>query len=449
QLSCLLHSLMAQSVSGCQAVAKAKKSVAVVGAGAAGLAVAATLRRSCLVTVFERSSDFVGGVWNYSSDRNGGPMYCRLRTNLPKEIMAYPDWEWRRPAGVSFVDHDSVLEYLRSYCYDQGLYKHILFGHEVLSVSQSASIDDTSPTDTGSRSWIVQTSRSGPRTFDAVVLANGHYAKPMLPRLPGIENVPSGLVSHSCTYRRAEDFKDKVVALLGAASSGQDIALELTSSAEHVYLCHRGPRLQSALPKNLTELYAMDSVNFDANNNQFHIFVSTDDSSSAIGKVQVDHVMFCTGYDYNFPFLASELTRPSHVPNLYMQVAHCTLQGLFFVGLCTHVVPFPQFHLQSKLIEAILLGQLKLPDDAESTSLRDEAEKLASGVPARHLHLLGDDQWDYNDQLADLAGCQRLPVVMRLIYDDVRLERKLRLVDFRQWDYSITGPDSFEKRFVS
>uniref|UniRef100_A0A1I8J0M9 Flavin-containing monooxygenase n=1 Tax=Macrostomum lignano TaxID=282301 RepID=A0A1I8J0M9_9PLAT len=352
---------MSQSVSGCQAVAKAKKSVAVVGAGAAGLAVAATLRRSCLVTVFERSSDFVGGVWNYSSDRNGGPMYCRLRTNLPKEIMAYPDWEWRRPAGVSFVDHDSVLEYLRSYCYDQ----------------------------------------------------------------------------------------DKVVALLGAASSGQDIALELTSSAEHVYLCHRGPRLQSALPKNLTELYAMDSVSFDANNNQFHIFVSTDDSSSAIGKVQVDHVMFCTGYDYNFPFLASELTRPSHVPNLYMQVAHCTLPGLFFVGLCTHVVPFPQFHLQSKLIEAILLGQLQLPDDAESTSLRDEAEKLASGVPARHLHLLGDDQWDYNDQLADLAGCQRLPVVMRLIYDDVRLERKLRLVDFRQWAYSITGPDSFEKRFVS
>lgn len=39
-----------------------------------------------------------------------------LRTNLPKEIMTYPDYqEFIGEEDRSYVNHESVLEYLRNY----------------------------------------------------------------------------------------------------------------------------------------------------------------------------------------------------------------------------------------------------------------------------------------------------------------------------------------------
>lgn len=43
---------------------------------------------------------------------------------------------------------------------------------------------------------------------------------------------------HSHTYRRPEQFAGQTVILLGAASSGKDLALELSPFAETVYLSH-------------------------------------------------------------------------------------------------------------------------------------------------------------------------------------------------------------------
>lgn len=50
-------------------------------------------------------------------------------------------------------------------------------------------------------------------TFDALVVASGHYYVPFIPRLPGLiefsERYP-GVISHSKHYRNPEDFRNKV-----------------------------------------------------------------------------------------------------------------------------------------------------------------------------------------------------------------------------------------------
>jgi cation diffusion facilitator CzcD-associated flavoprotein CzcO len=101
-----------------------RQKVAVIGAGAAGLV--ALRHLSTRLDVFEpvafEQAGNVGGTWNYTDrtgvDENGLPilssMYKYLHTNLPKELMAFPDFPF--PDGPpSYVSHECVLDYLENY----------------------------------------------------------------------------------------------------------------------------------------------------------------------------------------------------------------------------------------------------------------------------------------------------------------------------------------------
>lgn len=62
-----------------------------------------------------------------------------------------------------------------------------------------------------------------------------HYSIPIIPDLPGLSRF-QGTVIHSHSYRHPEDFSDQRVFCLGAAASGQDIALDIASQAQKVLL---------------------------------------------------------------------------------------------------------------------------------------------------------------------------------------------------------------------
>lgn len=72
--------------------------VAVIGAGAAGLAAARVLSRNGMTPIVLEQRPDVGGVWDYESSKDR-PMYQNLRTNLPREVMAYREKPWRRGEG--------------------------------------------------------------------------------------------------------------------------------------------------------------------------------------------------------------------------------------------------------------------------------------------------------------------------------------------------------------
>lgn len=73
--------------------------VAVIGAGASGLAAARILSRNGIQPVVLEKEQSVGGVWDYRVSTPDRPMYRGLRTNLPREIMAYREKPWPTPKG--------------------------------------------------------------------------------------------------------------------------------------------------------------------------------------------------------------------------------------------------------------------------------------------------------------------------------------------------------------
>lgn len=56
--------------------------------------------------------------------------------------------------------------------------------------------------------------------FDAVMVCNGHYFKPSIPKIKGDENF-LGQKMHSHDYRVPDIFKDKSVVVIGAGPSGK------------------------------------------------------------------------------------------------------------------------------------------------------------------------------------------------------------------------------------
>lgn len=73
------------------------------------------------------------------------------------------------------------------------------------------------------------------RIFIALFFLSRHYVKGNIPKIPGIETFP-GRILHSHLFRDPEEFSGQTVVVLGAKSSGFDIAIEISWNASTVYL---------------------------------------------------------------------------------------------------------------------------------------------------------------------------------------------------------------------
>lgn len=67
--------------------------------------------------------------------------------------------------------------------------------------------------------------------YDAVVVCNGHYADPRVPRYPGQEQW-GGQQMHSHNYRAPDPFKGAKVVVVGVSASGEDISREIGDVAD-------------------------------------------------------------------------------------------------------------------------------------------------------------------------------------------------------------------------
>lgn len=76
---------------------------------------------------------------------------------------------------------------------------------------------------------VASSSSSSTQVYDAVVVCNGHFSRPRFPDLPGAASFP-GVVMHSHNYRSPEAFRGQTVVLVGASSSGVDIAEEIAGA---------------------------------------------------------------------------------------------------------------------------------------------------------------------------------------------------------------------------
>ncbi|KAL4445839.1 hypothetical protein ABPG77_009038 [Micractinium sp. CCAP 211/92] len=466
-------------------------SVAVVGGGAAGLAAARELLRvGHRVTVLEARPN-IGGVWDYTEEVEDDPlgrghrpvhgsMYRDLRTNLPREVMGFLDFPFDAAFpgsqdGRQFCGHAEVQRYLEAFAAEFDLLRHVRLGTEVRRVARSK--DSTHAGANGSSSsshagampewprWEVTTA-TAPQAqlqqkqpqeataatstdiYDAVVVANGHYSRTRLPDIPGQQAFPGELM-HSHNYRSPERFKGLRVLLLGASSSGVDIAEEVANAgAKQVFLCAReweNPLTGEAL--DISDGSSSSSVIKAANLVALHAdgAASLADGSRIEG---VDVVMFCTGYEYSFPFLEEGLVsvEDNRVGPLHQHVFPPALAPtLSFVGLNWKIIPFPQFELQSRWIAHVLAGRVALPSPQEMERQTAEfyASLAASGVPQRYTHRQsGGVQWEYNRWLAAQCGEEVELGWREELYTACSLSRKLNGGRYR--DTTLPGAEAAE-----
>ena len=266
-----------------------------------------------------------------------------------------------------------------------------------------------------------------------------HYSVPLSPTIPGLESFP-GLVMHSHDYRHPEDFQGKNTLVVGARPSGQDIALQLAKCCNMVYLSNRYGRLPCKLPVNVEQHTSISTVSADG-------MVTFEDGQQS----KVDAILFCTGYQYSFPFLADDCkiqVEDNRVTHLYKHIFNIKYPSMSFIGLCSKISPFPLFSFQARYIVSVLKGQSKLPSEEEMSvdEARDFKGKILSGLCQRHAHILGEQQWKYNREIAQLAGCVAQSDMNESLYQHVVHRRKYHLMEYKNDEFELTPEGNWTKR---
>lgn len=392
-------------------------SVAVIGAGAAGLVATRELRREGLGVECYEAASKVGGIWQYDERAEDDPLgngerrlhsslYESLRTNLPREIMSFHDYgfipaEWSTDTR-RFPRHEEVRAYLESFADDFGIADCVSFNRKVVSAELERA---------GAPLWRVTSQATGhseqaqEKGHSALVVCNGHYSTPFVPEIPGQETFP-GTQIHSHNYRRPESFQGKRIVVLGASASGDDISRELAPVSAVVHVSERGrgepvedahtPKLWRQAP--LRELKGSGEVEFDD------------------GTVtRADTILYATGYHYDFPFLPRGLVtvEGGRVSPLFEHCLHTRMgPRLSFIGIPTRVVPFPLMELQSRWVAQMLSRRVAEPSipamEEAHRAQEEELEGHGGPVPTRRWHTLGQLQFSYNDRISDRLGEERL-----------------------------------------
>lgn len=187
----------------------------VIGAGPAGLAVAACLRRAGVDFVLLEKETAVAASWRRHYDR------LHLHTDKARSGLPGLPFPARAPR---YPSRDEVIAYFEAYARHFALKPR--FEEEVRRVVSQ-----------GER-WHVHTGR---RVYQArhVVLAVGHNAVPVMPTWPGLAEF-RGSVLHSSGYRCGLPFRGARVLVVGAGNSGQEIVLDLLEYGAQVEWSVRG-----------------------------------------------------------------------------------------------------------------------------------------------------------------------------------------------------------------
>jgi cation diffusion facilitator CzcD-associated flavoprotein CzcO len=392
------------------------KTVAVVGAGPAGLVAAKyMLAAGCDVTLYEAGSS-VGGLWVYDSDSGLSSAYKTLHINTDKYITQFEDFPLAETASV-FPHHTEMRKYLEDYATTFGLTERTLFKRAVTEVEPVIAED-------GKVTWRVHDALGESREFDVAIVANGHLSTP---RHPEFAKSFTGEYLHSHYYRDPADFVGKRICVVGAGNSASDIAADVCMTAARTVMAVRSgvtivPKLVLGVPVTqittrlmkwhappavikgtislITRIVHGDMARWGFSKSDKathptsqatliqHIAYRRVTVKPGITRIEGQTVHFgdgsveefdtliaATGYEVDVPII------PEHVLQieddwapLFKRVVPVEWPGLYFIGLIQYVGPlFKSFEAQSKYVAEIESGRYLLPDRA--TMAQDIAMK--------------------------------------------------------------------------
>ena len=347
--------------------------------------------------------------WQKSSDgayraKFTTPMYdYLLETNIPSPLMQFSDKPFPKDSQL-YPTRQAVSRYLEEYAAE--VRHFIKFQTQVIDV-QLQTVD-------GIDSWIVRskdltTEQASSAQYDAVLVCIGHYTVPYAPDVPGIQDWDArypGSISHSKLYRSPDRFTGRKIVIVGNSASGMDIAKQISTVAQHPVIISGRSESFLAVPGGKlgdTSLRSMPPI---------VEFIDPSSSNRAIrfanGLVEedVDHIVFCTGYLYSFPFLDSLrpqlITDGFRVHHLYQHMFYMDHPSLVFLALPMRVLPFPLSEAQASVVAPVWSRRLSLPSREEMLSW--EQKTVEENGDGKKFHTLNfPKEFDYHNLLCDWA----------------------------------------------
>ncbi|MGE0701623.1 MAG: flavin-containing monooxygenase [Hyphomicrobiaceae bacterium] len=211
-----------------------KKSVGVIGAGAAGICGAKHMLEEGLdVTLYEIGSN-VGGMWVYQNDNGRSSAYKTLHINTARDLTNFSDYRFD-PSVPPFPSHWDMARYLRDYSDHFGVTERVRFNTEIVKLGPADSYTHERPR------WRLETGTGEVIEHDCVLLATGHLTKPL--EVADFRDGFKGEYLHSHHYREPAQFVGKRVCVVGVGNSALDIASDLAVTSERVVLVARSSAL--------------------------------------------------------------------------------------------------------------------------------------------------------------------------------------------------------------
>lgn len=417
--------------------------IGVIGAGAAGLcAIKHALSFGCEVIAFEQSEN-IGGTWVYSDavgkDKYGNDihssMFKGVRTNLPKELMLFPDLPFPHQEK-SFVNATDVNDYLSLYADKFQLRTHIKFEHRVLRVQP---VSDTDMFELIALNF--SENKYETHFFDCVLACNGHFSVPSVPNFKG-RKLFNGKQMHSHDYRTPQPFAGKQVLVIGAGPSGVDISQEIAQQAEMVFWSnHLSPPKVLAVENLVQKPDVKELTKHGAN--------FTDGSCE-----RFDVIVYCTGYKYSYPFLSIDcglLNDDSYVRPLFKHCLSINHPRLGLIGIPVNVCPFQMFDLQIRFCLTFMTRRKDLPlkEEMLQDTEREMNERWLRGLSKRKAHAMGKGIQDkYYADLAVTASITPIKPVMTKMYDESKRHQTTNFANYRQMQFSVIDDDNFTAKIL-
>jgi cation diffusion facilitator CzcD-associated flavoprotein CzcO len=179
--------------------------VAIIGAGPAGLAAGACLRAAGVDFIMLEKEQAVGASWRRH--------YARLHLHTVKKYSSLPLRPFPR-AYPRYVPREMMVRYLDDYAAHFDLRPR--FGAVVRAVRRDED------------AWVVESVAASFRAA-FVVVATGYNGEPAVPAISGIEAF-RGKVLHSADYADAKPFVGRSVLVIGMGNTGAEIALDLAEA---------------------------------------------------------------------------------------------------------------------------------------------------------------------------------------------------------------------------